>query len=393
VNAMQSFRSAFDSMPLRKSYAHLFGMCLLLGTVTMLVNLETIQSEASTTILSDRRRVLTHEAGTISIRSNFSFPISLRASSYQPKGRHQLDFFVAGFPKCGTTTMLYAFANHNETDIGKTEKCVILNAKVSDSVALNRLDDAVGELSADYGMKRGIKCPSGIKNSRSLERMHNHSPRARLIVGIRHPVLFFQSYYNYRVTEIHDRNLTERIPPAEALIGKTTWKDVCTDTARFDLYLKQLGKTNMTTTQLEEFVGRPHMAVRPNLLKVFLYSLDQIDDTDENRSTTFRSGLQEYLGLRSPIPSFSHENLNNFVGDKGHPETMDICQSRYDALRKVLVGHGIVMETWIRNEFIRSPDVFVANMKHFLESIRTWRTDPCPSGRVSAQTKRRTKLA
>ncbi|KAI2498776.1 hypothetical protein MHU86_15732 [Fragilaria crotonensis] len=389
---MQSFPSAFDSLPLRRSYAHLLGMCLLFVTATILFSLETIRSEASTTIVSDRRRVLTHEAGAPSVRSNLTFPISLRASSYQPKGRHQLDFFVAGFPKCGTTTMLYAFANHNETDIGKTEKCVILNAKVSDSVALNRLDDAVGELSAENGMKRGIKCPSGIKNSRSLERMHNHSPRARLIVGIRHPVLFFQSYYNYRVTEIYDRNLTERIPPAEGLIGKTTWKDVCTDTARFDLYLKQLGKTNMTTAQLEEFVGRPHMAVRPNLLKVFLYSLDQIDDTDENRSSIFRSELQRYLGLRSPIPSFSHENLNNFVGNKGHPETMDICQSRYDSLRQVLVGHGTVMETWIRKEFMMSPDVFVANTKHFLESIRTWRMDPCPLRQVSAQSKRPAKL-
>ena len=289
--------------------------------------------------------------------------------------------------------MLYAFANHNETDIGKTEKCFILNAKVSDSVALNRLDDAVGELSAEYGMKRGIKCPSGIKNSRSLERMHNHSPRARLIVGIRHPVLFFQSYYNYRVTEIYDRNLTEKIPPAEGLIGKTTWKDVCTDTARFDLFLKQLGKTNMTTTELEEFVGRPHMAVRPNSLKVFLYSLDQIDDTDENRSSIFRSDLQGYLELRSPIPSFSHENLNNFVGDRGHPETMDICQSRYDAIRKVLVGHGTVMETWIRKEFIKSPDVFVANKKHFLESIRSFRTDPCLLRLVSEEKERRTKAS
>lgn len=391
LNNMVFLRRVRDSFSQRSSYVYLLSLCLIFGTSTILFDLEAIQLDASAIVSRDRRRVLMHDADFPNVRTNLVFPPVMRAPSYQPKVRQQLDFFVAGFPKCGTTTMLYAFANHNETDIGKMEKCIILNAKVSDSVALNRLDDAVGELSADSRMKRGIKCPSGIKNSRSLERMHSHSPRARLIVGVRHPVLFFQSYYNYRVTEIYDRNSTERIPPAETLVGKTTWKDVCTDSARFDLYLKQLGKTNMSVTQLEEFIGRPHMAVRPNMLKIFLYSLDQIDDTDESRSSLFRSELQDYLQLKAPIPPFSHENLNNFVGDKGHLETMDICNPRYDALRRVLLDHGATMEKWIRNEFIKSPDVVVANRKHFLDSIRTWVKDPCLMREIVVTKDRRSK--
>ena len=390
---MVVFRAIQDYLSRRQNHIHLLGLCLLLGTSTILFNWESIHAyaNASTSVTSEPRRVLMHDADTPIVRTRLPFPSAMRASTYKPQGRKKLDFFVAGFPKCGTTTMLYAFANHNETDIGKMEKCVILNAKISDAVAINRLDDAVGELSPEPMIKRGIKCPSGIKNARSLERMHNHSPLARLIVGVRHPVLFFQSYYNYRVTEIYDRNSSESVPPAETLIGANSWKEVSTNMARFDLYLKQLGKTNMTTTQLQEFVGMPHMAVRPNNFKIFLYSLDQMKDKDESRSTVFREDLQRYLQLKNPLPPFGHENLNNFVGDNAHLETIDICEHRYDVVRQVLVEHGQKMETWIRKEFIKSSDVVVANEKHFLETIRSWRSDPCSRRDVSAKKERRTK--
>jgi hypothetical protein len=38
----------------------------------------------------------------------------------QSKEKARLDFIVAGFPKCGTTTLLYAFLRHNETRIGES---------------------------------------------------------------------------------------------------------------------------------------------------------------------------------------------------------------------------------------------------------------------------------
>jgi hypothetical protein len=296
---------------------------------------------------------------------------------YKAKKSNRLDFFVAGFPKCGTTTMLFLFDRHPETDVSTTEKCIVLNAQVSDTLAINRLDDAIGELNSDFRHKRGIKCPTGIKNARTLERLQNHSPGTKLIIGVRHPVLFFQSYYNYRVTEIYDLNLTQTIPPPESLIGKKDWKGVSTDMARFDLYLKQLGKTNMTTDQMSEFIDRPHMAVRPNSFKVFLYSLDQMKDKDEKRTSDLRKDLQQFLKLRAPLPEFGHENLNNFVGETAHAETIDICEERYDGLRKVLVEQGGKMEQWIRKEFLKSSDVVVANEMHFLETIRNWGTDPC----------------
>ena len=97
----------------------------------------------------------------------------------------------------------------------------------------------------------------------------------KLIIGVHHPILFFQSYYNYRMTEIHDLDSLELIPPIESLVEKK-WKELSTDMARFNLYLIQLGKINMTIDHLQEFAGRPHMSIKPSAFKIFLYSLNQM---------------------------------------------------------------------------------------------------------------------
>lgn len=372
-----------------KSYRQLLGLCIILGVSSILYDFKSIHSYNDGGVAGELRRVLLHDADSPVVRTPLESPPAIRASAYyKSRAKKKLDFFVAGFPKCGTTTLLYSFAEHNETDITTTEKCVILNAQISDVVALNRLDDAISELNPAPGIKRAIKCPTGIRNARSIERIQNHSPNARFIIGIRHPVTFLQSYYNYRITEIYDKNSTETIPTLESMVGQKEWKGVSSDLARFDLYLKQLGKTNMSMPELQDFVGRPHMAVRPNTFKVFLYSLDQMKDKDEKRSRAFREEVRNFLQLDSPLPPFGHENINNFVGEYAHPETVDICDSRYDGVRDVLVGHGRTMERWVRKEFIKSADVTVANEKHFLETIRSYGSDPCKKSSVKKTSRR-----
>merc|ERR1712076_12701 len=48
-------------------------------------------------------------------------------------------------------------------------------------------------------MKRGIKCPSLLYNDHFHQIYSDFYPKTDLIVGVRHPVSWFQSYYNYRL--------------------------------------------------------------------------------------------------------------------------------------------------------------------------------------------------
>jgi hypothetical protein len=58
-------------------------------------------------------------------------------------------------------------------------------------------------------------------------------------------------------------------------------------------------------------------------------------------------------------------------------ETIDICDSKYAELREELVYQGGESQMWLRNKFLESPDVTVANRGHFLQEIQDWESDPC----------------
>jgi len=290
----------------------------------------------------------------------------------------KVDFAIVGFPKCGTTSLLFAFKNNQETSIGNVEECRFADSSISNGQAYTALETAVSGLSQDPSVKRGIKCPIGLDNVHSIDRLDAHSPQVKLLIGIRHPVKFFQSYYNYRVTEIYDhKRSADSIPPLESLVGKKQWNGVSTESARFELFLMQLGKTDMSINDFESMYERPHLAVKPNKFKIFLYTLSQMEDTTKERKESFREQLRQFLGLQNPLPEVPQENRNPFVGKKAHNETIDICDSKYDAVRAMLVEQGEKTQKWIREEFMMSPDVVVGNRDHFLAMLDTWSHDPC----------------
>jgi len=325
------------------------------------------------------RRSLTEEHSfSLRKRSNITLRFSRPSSTRVTNASMSLDFVIAGFPKCGTTTLVYAFRDHEETDVGSKEKCAFTSPQISDSRAVQRMYmESLLELNQSPDMKRGMKCPTGIKNADSIERLHMHSPQAKVIIGVRHPVFFLQSYYNYRITEHYTKNWKEAIPSIDSLVGLTDWRGVSTDSARFELFLMQLGKTNMSTTDLSQLVGRPHMGVQPNNFKIFLYTLEQMDDPDENRAGGFRNELSTFLGLKQPLKPMGHENINHFIDQAAYGETINICSPNFKPLRDLLITQGLQSSNWIREAFLLSEDVAVANRDHFNLLLQNWGSDPC----------------
>ena len=297
----------------------------------------------------------------------------------QEERKTTFDFVVAGFPKCGTTTLLKAFQAHKETDMAATEQCAIASPAQADAKVRKLLDGTLSSLSDDPNMKRSFKCPTAIYNYKTLSRLESHSPDAKLVVGTRHPVEMMQSYYNYRVTEMKNKGLSESIPSLEEVLASDIpWKGVSMKSTRFDLFLMQMGKTAMSAQQLEDMANQnDDIAIKPTQFKVFLYDLEQIEDSDASRSIYFRRELQDFLGLSTPLPAFGHENKNHAVGDAGHDETISICDDQWSSVRAKLVAQGAKTAAWIRDNFIKSDDVVIANEEHFLQSLESWGIDPC----------------
>jgi hypothetical protein len=105
-----------------------------------------------------------------------------------------LDFAVAGFPKTGTTFLLGVLGDHPDIVMPRDEFCSIHRTTNITTAWLRQM-----VLSNSSSARRyGIKCPSIIRDSIAVDRLVTMSDRTRLIVGVRHPVLWFQSFYNYR---------------------------------------------------------------------------------------------------------------------------------------------------------------------------------------------------
>jgi hypothetical protein len=294
-------------------------------------------------------------------------------------GKPRLDFLVAGFPKCGTTSLLFAFQKHVGIRIGERENCLLARPIQQDDVNIRQLEQSLAILDDGTDRLLGMKCPDTLNNFKTIHRLVQHSPDCKFVIGVRHPVKMLQSFYNYRVTEIYDKHWTDPIPDLlDVLMHEVPWKDVSLDSGRFELKLMQFAKTNMTVSDLNQLQDRPHYAIKPNRFRIFLYALEQInDDSDGDRSAEFRQDLQGFLELPSPIQTFGHENLNRFVGSKAHKETVNICDDHFDSVRHVLVENSRTTALWIRDQFMTSPDVVVSNRDYLNKILEDWMKDPC----------------
>jgi hypothetical protein len=121
-------------------------------------------------------------------------------------------------------------------------------------------------------------------------------------------------------------------------------------------------------------LARHGKRLTPTRYKVFLYSIEQLDDDNEERAEAFRLDLQRFLRLGEPFPAFRKENMNRMI----KPETIDICGERFRELRTILIQQGNNTMKWMK-DFIQSDDVFVGGKEYFVSLIHKWGDDPCPA--------------
>ena len=99
-----------------------------------------------------------------------------------------LDFAIIGFPKCGTTTIEANLGHVAPLPIG--DICTPVHQTVY--YAYQNWPKRFG---SDKTTLRGTKCPAFIDGD-WLKEWSMHLPKTKLILGIRHPVLWFQSFWN-----------------------------------------------------------------------------------------------------------------------------------------------------------------------------------------------------
>lgn len=109
-----------------------------------------------------------------------------------------MDFAIAGFPKCGTTTLMLRLHDHRPfLDVPTVER---------------HLAQVLGGRNATRSPLRGIKDPDGMTDPGALRAARLRFPALRVIVAVRHPTDQLLSFLAYRAREW--RNGTDRFAAA-----------------------------------------------------------------------------------------------------------------------------------------------------------------------------------
>mmetsp|Transcript_18736 Transcript_18736/g.53890 ORF Transcript_18736/g.53890 Transcript_18736/m.53890 type:complete len:475 (-) Transcript_18736:229-1653(-) len=338
-------------------------------------------------------------------------PISKFVKGYKVRGNIEwlLDFAVVGSAKAGTSFLLRYLGNSSETLMPKYEVCkmsknrpdelvkLYYNASLvagkyhrdsSSATPVNSIaDDA--DLSPTK-MINGLKCPKSLGTEFAVSNFEKYFPNLKYIVTMRHPVKWFQSFYNYRVYG------NGKLPPPRELIGscvadspyicskrcavKTHTQNVCTDRAKFHHQLSRFGKTPMNSKEENDLLVHD-MDIVPSNGTVFLMDIAQLFPS-EKASRHLARDLSNYLGLRQQLPSLKDvpPDSSRYTDPERTKYFINICDDEHRYLREVLVGIGTDAYTWIRDYFLGSRDVVVSSREDFLELISKWQYDPCADG-------------
>jgi hypothetical protein len=328
-----------------------------------------------------------------------------------------MDFAIIGHPKCGTTFLLRKWLGQHVEIVMPARETRVLSGSTGAMQMVQALyplqqlpvvpvpvplpSAASGSTSASgsnggphhpppMNVKRGYKNPAHILHPWALQHFETYWPESKLIIGVRHPVLWFESFYNYRLKR-------DVLPPPDSLVGACTNQthDVCTDSANFHVHLATLGKTNLTeqertlfdtqTTMSTSTFDHHHHPTVPRSPKnqlhlpnpVFLYDVSQLAGSNVDISETVRRDMQDYLGLQQPLPVL--EPASKHVAST---MDMDICLPEHDVLRTQLLQIAWQASEWITTYFLPLPDVTVPAPEHFRSVLlNDWRRDPCETRR------------
>lgn len=206
---------------------------------------------------------------------------------------------------------------------------------------------------------------------------------------------WFQSLYNFRVQNFESFDV---LPHPNSLIGgcHRGTQRVCTVKGNFGYSLIRLGKQHWNgtreATELERLITQPghgrSVSYDPSSVRylpneVFLFDLAQLGDDDEVRRKSFRSSIQDYLGLKVDLPDAARVvpgiKWSEAIQKVKDSLKIDICERQYVPVRKELMFHSRNTAEWIRTTFLDLPGVHVANRRYFEEIMESYLRDPCGS--------------
>jgi len=283
-----------------------------------------------------------------------------------------LDFIIAGFPKCGTTTVSVNLGYLAPMATG--DICTPPSQTVY--YAYNNWPKRFGE----QKLLRGSKCPQYM-NTDGLNHYSKKLPRTKIIIGIRHPVLWYQSFLNQLAGNNLLRYANYDTKPQQCKAGACLngcpgkyW--LCLSRARFHVALAEIGKTALSEEERKilapnDIDGGGNLTSKNIRNPIFLY------EQTELKKDYVWDEMAKYLNVAA-IP---HDKYISSHG-LGKKKPMDLCGEKLDDFRAMLMPYAYDLSVWMQDYFIpvaknESSDVTIPDPDTFIALVEEYKKDPC----------------
>mmetsp|Transcript_4626 Transcript_4626/g.13092 ORF Transcript_4626/g.13092 Transcript_4626/m.13092 type:complete len:504 (-) Transcript_4626:1238-2749(-) len=312
-----------------------------------------------------------------------------------------LDFAITGFAKCGTTWMMNYLRRNGRAsgELWVNQGEVHFMRKPDGPAKMVKMMYKTHEADVAEGTKRlyGVKNPAEMEIEGSLGRYAEYFPQTKFIISLRHPVKWFESFFNFRQYH-HYPHMVAR--PTSKLIGEceagypykpkcmtscpSGKMDVCTVRANFHWALSRLGKTPMKS-KAEKALLQHDMSIDPMPNKVFIMEQRQIIYNHPS-AKNFTNDVRDFLGLNKPLTELQPyvppaDKYAEFSNKEAVEHLIHICDEEHEDVRKELVRIGKEAATWITKYFLESEEVVVSSKAEFIKLMKDWGQDPCKKGR------------
>jgi len=295
-----------------------------------------------------------------------SLTAAIKSKSYYhataTSGRTKIDFLLAG---SATNDFKESLLAHRETIMPRNEHELCTKNEVLEVPP--EIDKDSTSTTGQHGKLRGEYCPTLIGDPGQLKAFGVD----RMVVGLRHPVLFFQDLYNHRVSNVHPRCNRKRQKQGSSLVQITE--------------RNQLEPISIKSVQFEKALIETTSSI-----KVFLYTSEQLDG---GPSEPFRAKLGKFLGLSQSIEGMDQRDVHRGAAELNQKYIMDICERRFTGLRKRLLEQAKGTASFILEKFIAERNVEVGDLHQFRAIVTKWAKDPCPSVQKNLATNESTKKA
>ncbi|GMH74469.1 hypothetical protein TrST_g2268 [Triparma strigata] len=393
-------------------------------------------SPAVTTVRVDHNSVKLHEpppsVATVRVEKNNNVNLQPPPDSNNARDKKDLSdfipFAVLGFPKTGTSTLLRWLPSHPAIDMLPHEDFSLIKLIPHDTdlsrftvkrknkgvnvtfptLVWNR--DALRDSPEMTDPLKGLKCPACAEFKKSYENLNRHFPRTPVIIGLRHPVLWFESMWNFRTAKgmyfpekdppLHPNDMAMADPPR----GQTMIPWLAR--AEHHAHLAKAGLTPMSPAEME-LLGTSfkysYVDINGNHVKaataveegirnpVFLYEISQL----KNDKKKFHRDILGAVGVDTsfampPIFQVKPGTNNPEFFTKGPlPEeiekvkkySIDICDEENSIVHEQLMIIAKNSSSWITTYLIKAPNVEFS--EGFINMVEEWNVDPCVDRRGS----------